>query len=333
MCLATLLLAAGSVACSPQPQDCISPRVFCVGLVTDFGGVSTGIAHEAWLALGDARSQGIVDRIDQIETVDTRDRQSNIEVLASKGYDIIVTVGFSMAEATTAEAKRHPNLLFVGVEQPQASSLPNLTGLIFHEEQSGFLAGMLAALTTRTHHVAAVCESEYLNQVRRYCEGFKAGTEYADPSVSVSVAYRSGSTDLVYHDLAWGKAAATDAVDQGADVVFATGAETAQAALEAAASQGALVMGSESDLYADLPSLRERLLTCAVSDVRQGLLDLLRLGREGRFPGGQYFGQTRLSAFHELDPSVSAAVRARLVQAEEALKSGSLQLDIPYDND
>lgn len=333
MSLAVLLLAAGSAACGPQPQDCVSPRVFCVGLVTDYGGVTTGIAHEAWLALEDAKAAGIADRIDRIETVDTRDRQANIEVFASKGYDMIVTVGFSIGDETTAEAKQHPSLMFVGVEQPQAASLPNLTGLVFHEERSGFLAGVLAALTTRTHRVAAVCESEYLNQIRRYCEGFRAGSEYADPTVSVSVAYRNGSSDLVYHDAVWGKATATEVLQQGADVVLAAGADTAAAALETAAAQGALVIGSETDLYTDLPGLRPRLLASAESDIRGGLLGLLRLGREKRFPGGQYFGQTGLSGFHDLDASVSAATRARILEVEQALSNGSLQLDIPYDND
>lgn len=325
-------MAAGSGSCGPQPDDCISPRVFCVGLVTDFGAVDTGIAHEAWLALEDARAAGIANRIDRIETIDSRDRQSNIEALAAKGYDLIVTVGFSMSDETAAEAKQHPNVLFVGVEQPQGSKLANLTGLVFHEERSGFLAGVLAASTTRTRRVAAVCESEYLNEVRRYCEGFRSGVKYADPSVPVNVTYRSGSSDLVYQDMAWGKAAAADVTNQGADIVFAAGGDTAVAALEAAAAEGALVIGSETDLYADLPTLRSKLLSSSVSYVREGVLSLVRLGLEGRFPGGQYFGEVGLAGFHDRDSSVSAAARSQILRAQTGLNSGTLQLDIPYDN-
>ncbi len=324
------LLELGS--CGPQPQDCASPRVFCVGLVTDFGGVDSGIQQEAWLALQDAKASGLADRIDKIETIDTRDRLANIVALASKGYDVIVTVGSSIAAETRDAAQEYPDLGFIGVEQPQTSTLTNLTGLVFHEEQSGFLAGVLAAQLTRTRRVGAVCEARFLNPVRRYCDGFEAGVKYQDPDVTASVVYRTGSTDLIYRDPEWGRAAAVEQVLMGADILFAAGGDTAAAALETAAGQGALIMGTETDSYSRLGRERQKLLTSAISNVRSGVLDLLRLARDGRFPGGQYFGNVGLAPFHDQDASVSEAVRERIQDAEKSLKDGSLQLEIPYDN-
>ncbi len=325
------VLALGA-ACSPVPQDCARPQVYCVGLVTDYGGVSTGIQREAWLALQDAKAAGLVDRIDRIETVDTRDRLANIEAFASKGYDVIVTVGSSISRETVAAANKYPKLLFVGVEQPQDTKLNNLTELIFHEEQSGFLAGALAAMVTRTRYVAAVCEAKFLDPVRRYCEGFRTGVTYVDPSVSVSVTYRDGSPDKVYQDTGWGQAEALTQVQYGADVVFAAGGDTALAALEAAAAKEVLVVGTESDLFPELVTVRPELLTCSVNYVREGVLALLRLARSGQFPGGEYFGRAGLSSFHDLQNSIPVAARDRILQLEQALDKGSLQLEIPYDN-
>ncbi len=322
----------GLGACSPQPRDCASPRVFCVGLVTDFGNVDGGIANQAWLALQDARAQGLVDRIDRIETIDSRDRTSNIEAFAAESYDVIVTVGASISSETVAAAVKYPNLLFIGVEQPQTAKLSNLVGLVFHEERSGFLAGVLAALMTRTRHVAAVCEAEYLNPIRRYCEGFGAGVKYVDPSLSVSVDYRTGSNDELYRDTQWGSSDGLAEVQRGADIVFAAGGDTAVAALEAAAAQGALVIGTETDLYSPLPWIRPRLLTCSTNDVHGGVIDLLRLARQGHFPDGDFFGDSGLSPFHDQAQAVPDAVRQRLQQVDGALKDGSLQLDITYDN-
>lgn len=303
-----------------------------MGLVTDFGDVDTGIANEAWLALQDARAEGLVDRIDRIETIDSRDRTSNIETFAFDGYDVILTVGASISSETVAAAVKYPNLLFIGVEQPQSAKLSNLAGLVFHEERSGFLAGVLAALMTRTGHVAAVCEAQYLNPIRRYCEGFGAGVKYVDPSLSVSVDYRTGSNDEVYRDTQWGSSDALSEVQQGADIIFAAGGDTAVAALEAASAQGALVIGTETDLYSQLPWIRPRLLTCSVNDVHDGVVDLLRLARRGRFPEGDYFGNSGLSPFHDQAQAVPATLRQRLVEVDRALKDGSLQLDITYDN-
>ncbi len=303
-----------------------------MGLVTDYGGVGAGIQHEAWQALEDAKAEGLADRVDRIETIDSRDRLANIETFASQGYDAIVTVGASISSETAAAAQKYPNLLFIGVEQPQATKLANLTGLIFHEERSGFLAGVLAALTTRTGRVAAVCESRFLNPVRRYCDGFQAGVKFAAPSVDVNVAYRDGPLEKLYQDTAWGEAEAVDQVQQGADVLFAAGGDTATAALEAGAARGTLVIGTETDLYPQLAAIRPQLLTCSVNYVHDGVLDLLRLAREGRFPAGNYFGQSGLSPFHDLEGSVSTSARERLFQVQQALNDGSLQPDIPYDN-
>ena len=229
-------------------------------------------------------------------------------------------------------AQQHPDLLFIGVEQPQKTAIKNLAGLIFHEEQSGFLAGALAAMVTRTQHVAAVCESRFLDPIRRYCEGFHAGANYLEPSVSVSVVYRAGSPENVYQDMAWGQTEALSQVQNGADVVFAAGGDTAVAALEAAAAQHVQVIGTESDLFPESVTLQPELLTCAVNDVRAGVLDLLQRARNGQFPAGDFFGQTGLSPFHDLENTIPVSVRDRILQLEQALDNGSLQLDIPYDN-
>jgi basic membrane protein A len=327
-CAASLLL----LGCGPRPQDCARPDVFCVGLVTDFGSTTEGINQEAWLALQDARAAGLVDRIDRIETVDIRDRAANIATLGDSGYDVIVTVGASISDETIAAAKRYPSLVFVGLEQPQQKALSNLVGLVFHEERSGFLAGALAALMTQTGHLAAVCESRYVDSIRRYCDGFKAGAEYATPSIVTSVSYRDGPAELLFHDPDWAKATAMDDIDQGADVVFAVGGATADGALRAAAAGGALVIGSETDVYPRLVDVRPRLLTSAVNDIRTGVRQLLLLARDGRVPSGEFAGQIALAPFHDLDGRIPATTKARLAEIAGGLEDGTIEVNVPYVN-
>ena len=265
------------------PEDCARADVFCAGLVTDYGPEDSGLNREAWLGLQDAQAAHLVDRVDYIETVDTRDRSMNIAFLAADGYDVIVTVGSSMSKDTYAAAAKHPKLFFIGVEQPQATDneLPNLASLVFHEERSGFLAGALAELITKTGHVAAVCEAKFIDPMRRYCDGFQAGALYVDAHTHVTVSYRDGPADRLFNDLEWGRTAALQQVNQGADVLFAAGGNTATAALQAAASEGAYVIGADYDLYSDADTIRPLLLTSAVNDVRAGVTDLVRRAASG----------------------------------------------------
>jgi basic membrane protein A and related proteins len=324
------VILLGACSPQPQPQDCARADIFCVGLVTDFGKVDSGINHEAWLGLQDAQVAHLVDRVDYIETVDVRDRQANIAALADDGYDVIVTVGAAMSKVTVTAAAKYKKTSFIGIEQPQDKRLNNLTGLVFHEERSGFLAGALAALVTQTGYVAAVCEARFVDPIRRYCDGFAAGARYARPNIQVTVGYRDGPTSQLYNDPNWGNAAALQLVHEGADVLFAAGGNTARAALETAAANRAFVIGSETDLYGDLTQIRPLLLTSAVNDVRGGMLELLRRARRAELPSGEYVGETGLAPWHDLDRQIPADVKDNLEKIKLGLAAGTITLDIPY---
>ncbi len=328
--LCLLLSVAWLNACAPQPPDCATKQVFCVGLVTDYGGIDSGMAHEAWLALQDLRSANVVDRIDVIETVDARDRAANIQYFANAGYDVIVTVGAALAKDTGAAALEYSNLYFIGIEQPQTETLPNVAGVVFHEDQSGFMAGALAALMTQTGHIAAICEANYIDPMRRYCDGFKAGAHFAQPQIDVSVAYRDGPADKLFNDPDWGRKTALQAVQAGADVVFAAGGATADAALQAAAGQGSYVIGSETDVYGSLALIRPELLTSAISDVRSAVVKIIRAQRGNEFPAGQYMGSVGLAPWHDLDRQIPANVKDEIHTIQGSLETGALKTGVPY---
>ena len=330
-----LLLVSCAVilsACAqqPSPQDCARAEVFCAGLVTDFGPITAGISHEAWLGLLDAKEGHSAERFDAIETVDVRDRAANIAALADDGYDVIVTVGAAMTDDTRAAALKYPKLAFIGVEQPQETNLPNLAGLVFHEERSGFLVGVLAARMTQTGHIAAVCDARFIDPIRRYCDGFQAGARYVTPRINATVDYREGSTEALFNDPEWGRDTAFKEVNAGADVLFAAGGNTATAALQAAASNGIFVIGSETDLYPDLPGIRPLLLTSATNDIRSGVLELLRMARRKALPSGDYIGDAKLAPWHALDRRIPTDVKQELQKIN--LDLGVLTQDIPYKN-
>ena len=317
-------------ACAARPQDCARVDVFCAGLVTDFGSIHEGINQEALSGLQDAKNNKLVDRIDAIETSDVRDRTGNISTLAEEGYDVIITVGASISDETMTAARAYPKLMFIGVEQPQDPPLSNLAGLVFHEDRSGFLSGALAALTTQTNRVAALCEEKYIDPMRRYCDGFQAGARYIDPDVNVTVTYRDGPQENLFNDPDWGHATALGVIHQGADVLFAAGNETADAALESAAQQRVNVIGAETDPYARLTDVQPWLITSAINEIRPGIYDLMRLARDGKLPSGNYFGESRLGPFHEWERQIPQSAKDRLNVIEIGLADGTILTGIPW---
>ncbi len=326
-----LLFVLTFSACAPTPQDCVKANVFCAGMVTASGSINDNdINQQAWLGLQDAKAAGLVNRIDYIETVDSRDRAKNIDFFAKNGYDVIITVGASFSEDTIAAAQQYPNLKFIGIEQEQTEKYPSVTGLVFHEDQGGFMAGALAAMITQTNHVGAACEAKFIEAMRRYCDGFQAGVRYINPNIDVLLAYREGSREDLFNDPGWGNAAASQMIGEGADVIFAAGGATADATLETAASDGVYVIGSDTDVYARLTGIHPQLVSSAVNDIRSGVQNLMRLAKTDQLPLGDYFGRTSLAPFHDLDSQISSNISDKLNTIQFGLENSSIQTEIPY---
>src|SRR5581483_12337790 len=90
-----------------------------VGLVTDVGKIDDkSFNQSAWEGVQKAGSDLGAD-VKFIETTDPKDYGKNIDQFAQDNYDVIVTVGFALGEATVDAAKRYPNIKFIGVDQFQ----------------------------------------------------------------------------------------------------------------------------------------------------------------------------------------------------------------------
>jgi basic membrane protein A len=229
-----VLISLALVACGSKASesDCASADVLCVGLVTDVGEIDDkSFNQSAWEAVQKAgKDYGAI--INYVETKDSKDYGSNIALFADKKYDIIVTVGFAMGEATGIAALDYPDIHFIGVDQWFDGTVPNLTGLLFHEDQSGYLAGALAASLTKTGTVAAVLGTDLVPPVVAFKEGYEAGARSVNPDINVISTYHPGGLDVAFTDPEWGAATARQAIDNGADVVFGAGGKTGNGALD-----------------------------------------------------------------------------------------------------
>lgn len=282
-------------ACA-QSSNCFRENVFCAALVTDTQGIADhGMNQETWAGLGQAKADGIVQRVEYVESVDSRDYEKNIVYFAEQGFDVIFTVGPGMADETLRAADRYPfdpaqgklSAVFVGVNQPESESRPNLVPITFPEDQMGFLAGALAARISETQIVGAVCETSGINSMWRYCEGFRAGVKFVneleEKNASVLVSYRDdGDRERLFLDDAWGYDTAQGLIRRGADVIFAAGGLTGQGALRAAAEAGISSIGTERDQQAALTGSGPGVVTSILGDASFEVHEILRQLKEGK---------------------------------------------------
>jgi basic membrane protein A and related proteins len=333
--LVFVLLVPG---CGSKSGDCKQPDVFCVGLVTDVGRRDDRAYNQAaWAGIQQAKASGMTDWVASIETVDARDYEANIGVFAQAGYDVIVTVGDAMSDATRAAAKAYPDTYFIGVDQDQSTSQdfsPNLTGLVFPEDQIGYLAGALGALMSKTNQIGAVVGSDALPPMKRYGEGFIAGAAYINPAVKATVIYHNDvGLDKTLTDPEWGAATANTLVDSGTDIIFGVGGDTGSNAIVAAVTRGIYGIGADTDQYYAFPVAAPHLYVSVLKLIAPGVAELIKTAKGAQigssvFPSGNYLGQVGLSPYHDLDSSIPDDVKARMAEIDQALLSGTLQTGV-----
>jgi basic membrane protein A len=314
--------------------DCPGADAFCIGLVTDTGKVDDkSFNQSAWEgALEGAAATGGYAKY--IETVDPKDYENNINQFVTANYDVIVTVGFLMGEASVAAAKANPNVKFIGVDQFQAETIPNLTGLVFPEDKAGYAAGYLAGLMTKTNKIGAVLGTDTVPPVKLFGEGYKAGVLAANPSAEVTLVYHA--PDNAFNDPEWGANEAKKQLSQGADIIFGAGGNTGNGALiEIAKAPGAgetiFCIGVDTDQFFTVPQAAKCLLTSAEKKLTLGTKDLIVMAKDNKFPGGNYFGLTGLAPYHDTEAAVPEDVKAKVAEVIAGLDAGTIVTNVTLD--
>ncbi|MCB0191796.1 MAG: BMP family ABC transporter substrate-binding protein [Anaerolineae bacterium] len=310
---------------SADEGDCSSEEVFCVGLVTDVGEIDDkSFNQSAWEGVQIASEAGA--QVDYIETGDAKDYTANIELFAQNGYDVIVTVGFALGEATAQAAATYPDIDFIGVDQFQGETIPNLTGLLFPEDQAGFMAGALAAQLSESGTIAAVLGTDLVPPVVAFKEGYEAGALYMNPDINLISTYHPGGLDVAFTDPEWGASTAKQAIDQGADVVFGAGGKTGNGALiEVAGNEGVFCIGVDSDQWETVPEAHSCLVSSAMKLITPGVGELIGMSNAGEFPGGNFIGDVGLAPFHDFDSEVSDEIKSSLDEINAGLMDGTIE--------
>lgn len=311
---------------------------FRVGLVTDVGEVDDRSFNQSAWEGAQAGAKAVGGEAEYVETKDPNDYAANIALFADQEYNVIVTVGFALGDATLAAAKQYPNVRFIGVDQFQAAETPGVTGIIFPEAKSGFLAGVLAARMTKSNVIAAVLGTDQVPPVVAFKEGYETGAYWAAGNGDVEAGkaklkiistYHPGGLAVAFIDPAWGAQTAAQAIDQGADVIFGAGGKTGNGALEEVAKQTSAdkvlyCIGVDTDQWLSVPAAQPCLISSAMKLITDAVSELIVQTNEGTIKDGNFLGDVGLAPFYDFDSNVPQAVKDELAMVKEMLLSDEL---------
>jgi basic membrane protein A and related proteins len=255
-----------------------------VGLVTDIGGLDDRSFNMlANQGLEQARDElGVEIRV--LQSQSDADYVPNLSSLAEEGYDLIISVGFLMGEVTEEVAREFPDVNFAIIDYAYEDAPSNLQGIVFKEQETGYLVGYLAGLITQAdsersndQNVVSSVGGQKIPPVDRFIAGFQAGAAEANPDVQTLNAY---SQDFV--DQARCKEVALDQIANGSDVVFQVAGGCGLGALDAATEQNVWGIGVD----ADQGHLGDHMLTSAMKRVDVAVFTVIQMVQDGTFEGG-----------------------------------------------
>ncbi|MFR2765948.1 MAG: BMP family lipoprotein [Clostridium sp.] len=236
-----------------------------IGLVTDVGGVNDGSFNQtAWEGMERAAEElGVT--VNYLESGTDADYAPNLETFADEEYDLIISIGYMLADATRTAAEQNPDIKFAIVDDATID-LPNVTCLMFRAEQASYLAGYVAGKTTKTNNVGYVAgmANETMNQ---FGYGYCAGVLDANPDAKIQQ-FNANS----FADAATGKTMANTAITNGADVIFHAAAATGLGVIEACHEAGVYAIGVDSDQSGISP---DTVLTSAMKRVDNAVYDTI----------------------------------------------------------
>lgn len=298
-----------------------------MGLVTDTRGLDDfGMNQNTWAGLQQSHSDGVIDHIAYIESVNSKDYEKNITYFVDSGYDVIVTSGIGLRNATLHSADLYPASVFIGMNQPDDESRSNFIPVTFPEDQMGFFAGVLATHLTKLKTVGAACETSGIDAMWRYCEGFRAGVNYADDTIKVIVVYHDGeSSSKLFIDYEWGFNTGRELIDSGVDVIFAVGGETAVGALRAASEAKIQSIGAERDQSAALGEEVSGVVTSVFGQTSSTVRELMRSLRDGNVTDAK----TGRIGFVPFDRFVSKEVAQEMTDLLTGLENGEIKTNVP----
>jgi basic membrane protein A and related proteins len=253
-----------------------------VGLVTDIGGLNdrsfNSLANQGLTQA--EKDLGVQGRV--LTSKSNADYIPNLSTLAQQKYDLVIGVGFLMADAVDTVAKKFPDTKFaiIDVDATTLKGKPqNIEGLLFKEQESGYLAGTLAGLYAKDNNITTISSvgGQKIPPVDHYIAGYDAGAKAANPSIKTLNAY---SQDFV--DQAKCKEIALSQIAQGSGIVFQVAGQCGLGALDAAKEKGKQGIGVD----ADQAYLGTHILTSAIKKVDTAVVDTVKQVQDDKFTGG-----------------------------------------------
>lgn len=265
---------------------------FSIAMITDTGGVDDkSFNQSAWLGIQEFGEENNLEKgdggFDYLESNSDADYEPNLNRLVRRDFDLVYGIGYLLKDGIETVADQHPETMFGLVDE--ISDRPNVASIMFKENEGSYLAGVAAALMTKSNKVGFVGGME-IPVIERFHAGFVEGVKAVNPDITIDVQY-TGAFDKAE----LGKAQANRMYSSGVDIIFHAAGGTGNGVFSEAKERKTAdkdayvwVIGVDSDQYDEGQVGDQNItLTSMLKRVDVAVKNVAELARDGEFPGGE----------------------------------------------
>ena len=242
-------------------------------LIFDLGGKFDKSFNEAAFTGAQRWAEETGGTYKELEMQSEAQREQALRRLAETGANPIVMTGFAFGDVLNQVAPDYPDTQFAIIDM--VVEQPNVQSIVFTEEQGSYLAGIMAAQASKSGTVGFIGGMD-IPLIHKFECGFAQGFKAAKPDGTVLINY-TGTTPAAWNDPVKGGELAKAQISQGADVIYAAAGGTGIGILQAAADEGILSVGVDSNQNHLHPG---KVLTSMVKRVDTAVYDAFKNGVE-----------------------------------------------------
>lgn len=295
-----------------------------VALILDKGGRDDKSFNAAAYAGAAKAKDELGISLKYVEATDDGAIETTMRSFAAKNFDLIIGIGFSMAEATKKVAAQYPKLHFALVDGEVDAA--NVRSLLFEEHQGSFLIGAIAGLTTKTNQLGFLGGMD-VPLIRRFQMGYEAGIKKVNPKAKLITNY-TGVSSEAWNNPAKAKELSLTQYSQGVDIIFGAAGASNYGLFDAAEEKKALAIGVDSNQNWVKPGF---VLTSMLKRVDVAVFQVIKDTKEGKFSGStERFGLKNQGVDYAFDKYnekiLSADVRKKVDVLKAEIMSGKIQV-------
>ncbi len=267
----------------PTEEPMEEESAAAVGMVTDAGGIDDKSFNAmAWNGMQRAEDN-LNAEVSYLESQQQTDYATNINQYLQQDVDLIVTVGFLLADATAAAAEENPDMNFAIVDHDFQGAYDNVRSLTFSTDQAGFLAGYAAAAASKTGKVATFGGIN-IPPVTIFMIGFESGVNYYNEAKGTDVEVLGWNTEEGdgvfvgnFESTDDGRRVAEEFLSEGADVIMPVAGPVGLGSAQAVQEQGdAWIIGVDQDWTVSAPEYAEVILTSVMKNIDVAVYDTIK---------------------------------------------------------